>query len=103
MSITYVSRYHCPEDPGGLVRETLNLGDDFPGPAHDVLLSWSLRLDEGLAPHVAARRLLKRYDLLREPLPSGACGELVRLLQQAAKEPTERPARRRGGRDGRRN
>ncbi len=103
MSITYTSPHHSPEDPGGLIRETLNLGADFPGPAADILLSWSLRLADDLPPHVAAGRLLERYGLSDAPLPPGPCGELVSLLSQAAVEPAPRPARRRGGWRSRRN
>ncbi len=103
MAVTYTSRFHCPEDPGGLVQETLAMGSAFPGPAEDVLVSWSLRLDEDLPPARAASRLLERLDLSDGPLPEGACGRLVALLRQAAVEPDEKAARRRGGRRGRRN
>ncbi len=103
MSITYTSPLHCPEDPGGLVQETLNLGDDFPGPAEDILVSWSLRLDEGLSPQAASQRLLHRLGLAEGPLPAGACGRLVELLRQATRNSGERPSRRRGGWRSRRN
>lgn len=103
MGITYTSPLHCPEDPGGLVQETLNLGDDFPGPAEDILVSWSLRLDDGLAPQVAAQKLLTRLELLEGPLPAGACGRLVTLLRQATLHSGGRPSRRRGGWRSRRN
>ena len=103
MTITYTSPHHSPEDPGGLIREVLNLGADFPGPAADILVSWSLRLADDLPPHVAARRVLERYGIADTPLPPGACGELVGMLRKAAEEPASPPPRRRGGWQGRRN
>ncbi len=103
MSIIYTSPHHCPEDPGGLVRETLDLGAGFPGPAEDVLVSWSLRLEDGLTPQAASTRLLKRLGLIAGPLPEGACGHLVELLRQATKDTPKTPSRRRGGWRSRRN
>lgn len=104
MAVTYKSPYHCPEDPGGLVQETLAMGSGFPGPAEDILLSWSLRLAEGLAPQTAAQRLLERIGLEQGPPPDGACGQLVTLLRQAAEAGPSRPGpRRRGGWRARRN
>ncbi|MEO1192360.1 MAG: hypothetical protein AAFY02_11425 [Pseudomonadota bacterium] len=97
MSVTYTSPHHSEEDPGGLIREVLNLGDAFPGPAADILLSWSLRLDDSLPAAEAARRLLERYDLQAGEPPAGACGELVVLLRQAAEAPPPASGRRRGG------
>lgn len=104
MNVKYVSPYDSPEDPGGLIREVLELGPEFPGPAEDVLLSWSLRLGEGQEAAAAARTLLQRYGIENAPLPEGACGRLVLLLRQAASgERPEHAGRRRGGWRGRRS
>ncbi len=103
MAVTYTSRYHCPEDPGGLIQETLDLGPGFPGPAEDVLLSWSLRLDDDLPAEAAARLLLARIGLAEGPLPPGDCGRLVGLLRQAAMQSETGVKRRRGGSRNRRN
>lgn len=97
MTIKYVSPHDSPDDPGGLIREALDLGADFPGPAEDLLLSWSLRLADDQPPAAAARSLLRRYGHEAGPLPPGAAGRLVALLRQAAQEPPDGPTRRRGG------
>jgi hypothetical protein len=95
MAITYTSKYHSPEDPGGAIQEALAMGDAFPGPARDIVLAWMLRLDGSVAPHAAARRLLDRHDLAEGPLPDGPRGELVRLLREAA-QATEESLKARG-------
>ena len=79
MAVRYVSRHHSPEDPGGLIAEALALGADFPGPAEDLLLAWSLRLAEDLPAQEAARRLIERHGLAAAALP-GAAGRLVAAL-----------------------
>ena len=96
MSVIYTSPYHSPDDPGGLVRETLELGDAFPGSAEDILVSWSLGLEE-MSPQEAAGSLLARLALTEGDLPAGACGQLVALLRQAAKDALPSRPRRRGG------
>ncbi|GAB5468125.1 MAG: hypothetical protein Kilf2KO_11550 [Rhodospirillales bacterium] len=103
MAVRYTSPHHSEEDPGGLVREVLELGADFPGPAADIFLSWSLRLADDVPAAVAAERLLERYGLRETPRPSGACGELVALLLQAAEGTGNTPNRRRGGWRAKRN
>jgi hypothetical protein len=86
MAVRYVARYHSEDDPGGLIREVIELGADFPGPAGDVLLSWLLRLEAGKDP------------------AEGACGELIGLLREVSEygaerlERTMRPSRSRRGR-----
>ncbi|HSR72449.1 MAG TPA: hypothetical protein VLL72_08725 [Kiloniellales bacterium] len=101
MPITYTSKFHSREDPGGIIREILEMDAEFEGPARDALLSWVIRLEPGLSPATAARRLLARYEL-EERTPAGACGELVKLLRETAAEaaprPVARPSRRRGRR-----
>jgi hypothetical protein len=41
-----------PEDPNSLIRQVLEMGEEFPGPAGDVLLSWLLDLKERVDPGV---------------------------------------------------
>ena len=43
-----------PEDPQGLIRQVLAMGEEFPGPAGDVLLSWLLDLKDRADPAKAA-------------------------------------------------
>jgi len=95
MPITYTSKYHCPEDPGGSIHEALAMGDAFPGPARDIVLAWMLRLDGSIAAHAAAQRLLDSHGLAEGPLPEGRRGELVRLLREAA-QATEARLKARG-------
>ena len=85
MTIQYLGRYHSEDDPGGLVREVVELGPDFPGSARDLLLSWVLRLDAGKDPAEAAKRLLKAYGIAEGPVAENACGELIGLLRETAR------------------
>ncbi|SMF62422.1 hypothetical protein SAMN06265365_12213 [Tistlia consotensis] len=90
----------APEDPGGLVLEVLRMGPEFPGPAQDLLLAWTLKLPDGLDMKAAAARLLEAYDLAEGPPPDDPRGRLIALLREAAS--AEPPARgRRGGWRGR--
>jgi len=113
MSITYTSTYHCDDDPGGILGEILHMGEEFEGPAQDALVGWTLRLGDGIDPAEAAKRLLVRYEAVASAAPTGACGELIRLLRETAQysrgrldahlcrpEPAHR-SRRRGGRKAR--
>lgn len=106
MATKYLSPHHSPDDPGGVIREVLLMGPEFPGPAEDVILAWTLRLNTDRDPADAAQRLLAAYDLTEGPLPDGACGELVDLLRQAANShglAASRPKRRGGRRRGQEN
>lgn len=102
MSLRYVSPLHRDDDPGGLIGQALVMGPEFPGPAEDLLLAWSLRLPEG-GDAAAAQSLLQRHGLERGPLPDSPCGRLVALLRQAAAGTGEAPRGRRGGWRGRRS
>ncbi len=100
--IKYVSKNQSedtPDDPGGLIKEVLNMGAEFPGPAQDILLAWMLRLGDEHDAAAAAGRLIETYGLGDGPPPEGACGELVALLKQTAESPPEHLSgrRRRGG------
>jgi len=103
MTIRYLSEHDSPDDPGGLIREVLELGEDFPGPAEDVVLAWILRLGQDRDPGEAAKRLVADYRLDSEPQPGGACGRLIAMLKETAAYPAQRitrhlcQPRRRGG------
>jgi len=108
MAIRYLSEHDSPDDPGGLIREVLNLGEDFPGPAEDVVLAWVLRLGQDRDPAQAAQRLIDDYHLNDdapggEKLPGGACGRVIEMLKETAAYPAQRMTRhlcqprRRGG------
>ncbi len=86
----------APEDPGRLVYEALRMGPEFPGPAPDLLLAWSLKLPDGEDMKTAAARLLRAYGLEGVAPPPDPRGELILLLQQAARDEPP-PSRRRGG------
>ncbi len=103
MAIRYTSKHDSEDDPGGMIREVLEMGEAFPGPAEDLLLAWILRLGDGRDAAAAARRLIADYRLDEEPLPGGACGRVIEMLKETAQFPGERMARhlckprRRGG------
>lgn len=103
MAIRYLSDHDSPEDPGGLIRQALEMGEDFPGPAEDVVLAWILRLGDDRDPAVAAKSLIADYRLEDPAPPGGACGRLIEILKETAAFPTQRMTRhlcqprRRGG------
>ena len=103
MAIRYLSEHDSPDDPGGLIREVLELGEDFPGPAEDVVLAWILRLGQDRDPAEAAKRLIADYRLDQSPQPGGACGRLIEMVKETATFPAQRMTRhlcqprRRGG------
>ena len=103
MGVKYVSPHDNPDDPGGLIREVLDLGALFTGPAEDTLLSWLLRLPPGVDATQAANNLLARYKLREGPPRDGATGKLIALIEQAASGELPRSRGRRGGWRGRRN
>jgi len=100
---TYTSPDHSPEDPGGILKESLAMGADFPGPAEDALLAWTLRLAPEVDTQAAARTLIQRYGLMREDGASPHA-RLVALLHETAETGTAwaGAGRRRGGWRGRR-
>lgn len=95
MTLHYASPLHNEDDPGGLIGQAFAMGDEFPGPAEDLLLSWMLRLPQGADASAAAGRLLQRY-LDGRDLPSHPPSlRLVELLRETAEAPS---GARRGGR-----
>jgi hypothetical protein len=75
-----------PFDPECLIRQVLDMGAEFRGPAEDILLSWVLSLDRALDPAAAARQVIAAYGF---DVPDGqdATLRLRDLLQQAARVP----------------
>ena len=96
--VKYVSKHHSPEDPGGLIYEVLQAGDDYTGPAEDIILSWMLRLDDGQDPAATARHLLEAYGCEEGTLSGGSAGRLIQLLRETAEASPERLQRSRGRR-----
>jgi hypothetical protein len=97
VAIKYVSAHDSPDDPGGLIRQVLDMGPEFPGPARDILLAWILRLGNERDPAEAADRLLAAYGIAEGPVSEDAAGELVALLRETASYPGEHLSGRRGG------
>jgi hypothetical protein len=99
-------RANPPEDPQGLIGQVLAMGEEFPGPAGDVLLSWLLDLKDRADPAKAAAVLIERHKLGGPPFSPGPRGELIRLLHETARYTPEQlhtvGGRRRGGAMGRR-
>ncbi|HLW28937.1 MAG TPA: hypothetical protein VKY54_14480 [Kiloniellales bacterium] len=95
MTLHYASPLHSEEDPGGLIGEAFAMGAEFPGPAQDLLLSWMLRLPEGLDARDAAKRLLERYGTEASASANEHCSRLVELLRETAEAPA---GVRKGGR-----
>ncbi len=91
------------DDPKHLIEQVFAMGDEFPGPAEDLLLSWMLSLaPEADAPQ-AARRLADCYESrLRDVAENRPLRRLWRLLRETAMAKNER-GRRRGGANGRRS
>jgi hypothetical protein len=94
-----------PLDPKSLLEQAFEMGDEFPGPAEDLLLSWLLSLGADQEPAAAATTLLPRYGTRVEgktdTLP---IVKLHRLLEQVAISPPAAPKRGRlSGRTRRQN
>jgi len=83
------------------------MGEEFPGPARDVLLSWLLELKDRVEPANAAAILIERHGLPGPPFADTPRGELIRLLHETMRYSTaelgESGGRRRGGARGRRD
>ena len=102
MTLRYVSKHHSEDDPGGLIHEAFAAGPEFTGPAEDLLLAWTLRLERGQDAPAAAARLLAELAPPCAVAPEGEAGRLLTLLRQtAAADANAVPRRRRGGRQGR--
>jgi hypothetical protein len=89
-------------DPKRLIEQAFEMGDEFPGPAEDLLLSWMLSLPaDANAPSIAAvlaERHRAQVVHLAEKHPAR---RLLALLEQTAAAGAARAEGRRGGRRGR--
>ncbi len=101
MTIKYHGSYDTPEDPQGIVKMSLEMGAEFPGPAADVFLAWTLRLGLDADVAAAARCLLERYQVSSMEGANEEHARLIALLKEAA-EGKSITATRRGGASGRR-
>jgi hypothetical protein len=83
-----------PLDPKSLLEQAFEMGEEFPGPAEDLLLSWLLSLGADQAPDAAAKTLLPRYTArLAGKSDTLAIVRLHRLLEQVAVSPPAAPKR----------
>jgi hypothetical protein len=83
-----------PLDPKSLLEQAFEMGDEFPGPAEDLLLSWLLSLASDQPPAEAAKTLLPRYTaLIAGKSDTAPIVKLHRLLEQVAVSPPAAPKR----------
>jgi len=83
-----------PLDPKSLLEQAFEMGDEFPGPAEDLLLSWLLSLGGDQPPAEAATALLQRYAARVEGQSDALpIVKLHRLLEQVAISPPATPRR----------
>jgi hypothetical protein len=83
-----------PLDPKSLLEQAFEMGDEFPGPAEDLLLSWLLSLASDQPPAEAAKTLLPRYSpMLAGKSATAPIVKLHRLLEQVAVSPPAAPKR----------
>ncbi|MET1026076.1 MAG: hypothetical protein ABWY00_02830 [Dongiaceae bacterium] len=72
------------DDPKFLIQQAFAMGDEFPGPAEDLLLSWMLSLDMAVDARSAATRLLTLYVADPTGLTNPHVVKLAELLRQTA-------------------
>jgi hypothetical protein len=85
-----------PLDPKSILHQAFDMGDEFPGPAEDLLLSWLLSLGADQQAADAAKTLLPGFtSLLEGKSDTLPIVKLHRLLEQVAVSP---PAAARRGR-----
>jgi len=83
-----------PLDPKSLLEQAFEMGDEFPGPAEDLLLSWLLSLGSDQPPAEAAMSLLPRYSsMLEGKTDTLPIVKLHHLLEQVAISPPAAPKR----------
>ena len=86
-----------PSDPKGLIRQAFEMGEDFPGPAEDVFLGWTLQLSDDTDATTAAATLLAIYPVPANLDRGSPLARLTRLLHEAAENKSPRSRGRRGG------
>ena len=88
-----------PLDPKALLEQAFEMGEEFPGPAEDLLLSWLLSLGDVQDPAAAASTLLPAYtERVAGKSDALPIVKLHRLLEQVTSTPS---SGERGGRRGR--
>lgn len=79
-----------PHDPNLLIRQVIEMGAEFTGPAEDILFSWLISLAADLEPATAANLLLDEHNLRHGEPPPGALGRLWTLLRETSAFPDSR-------------
>lgn len=79
-----------PHDPHLLIKQVVEMGADFTGPAEDIVFSWLISLAADLDPAAAANLLLDEHNLRQGEPPPGALGRLWTLLRETAEYPDAR-------------
>lgn len=89
-----------PHDPNLLIRQVIEMGAEFTGPAEDIIFSWLISLPPGMDPATAANTLLDEHNLRQGDAPPDAIGRVWTLLRETAEFPDDRlrPAVLRRGR-----
>jgi hypothetical protein len=83
-----------PLDPKSILHQAFEMGDEFPGPAEDLLLSWLLSLGAEQQPAEAAKILLPRFAAeLAGKSDTLPIVKLHRLLELVAISPPAAPKR----------
>ncbi|HET6159132.1 MAG TPA: hypothetical protein VFE34_12350 [Dongiaceae bacterium] len=88
-------------DPKRLIEQAFEMGEEFPGPAEDLLLSWILSLPaDANAPSIAALLAERHRAQVAHMDGKHPVRRLLTLLEQTATAGTARAQGRRGGRRG---
>ena len=83
-----------PHDPKSLLEQAFEMGEEFPGPAEDLLLSWLLSLGTGQPPAEAAAAVLPHYTArMQGKSDTLPIMKLHKLLEQVALSPPATPRR----------
>jgi hypothetical protein len=81
-------------DPKSILEQAFEMGEEFPGPAEDLLLSWLLSLASDQEPMAAAAALLPVYAARMAGKDAAApIARLHKLLEQVALSPPAVPRR----------
>lgn len=88
-------------DPKRLIEQAFEMGEEFPGPAEDLLLSWMLSLPaDADAPGIAALLADRHRAQVAHLADKHPARRLLILLEQTAAASAARAQGRRGGRRG---